>query len=500
MKFNVYVTNDKYKEKEIEVFTALSPDGTGFHETDKDVLSEFDGGLTYSTTVEKTYYCNFESDTQSVVKVVFGEKIKNLKIKPASLKKEYTLIDDNTIEFKTECGEKIVLENNGDFIGSLKIFANNEYKNIFGEKTIVFDNGVYTSENCPHIRINSNGVPVIDNIFDGTTVFIGENAVVNAAIVLSGKKNIKIIGTGNLSLLNRCYGYENNFETKPVYGGFRNNALPSVFIKNGCDNITVDGVSLNCEFRGVVVRNSKNITLNNIKIFSSCVNSDGINNMNAEKVEVSDSFVSSGDDCLALFNACDSIEFLGDDEYKNPTGITKNISMHNCLLSTCARIFMVGGHATGSDSPHNTVEDVRIYDNEVINVLNRINGCGKDHRRYWSGILRVLSQSNQIVRNVSFKNINIDWTKGYDGKLIHIETRANDSASYSESGGYKIENISFENIHTFNADNEVMDSIIANNNSKNGSTVENISLKNVDLITKDNLEIIGDVEKVTFEN
>ena len=51
-----------------------------------------------------------------------------------------------------------------------------------------------------------------------------------------------------------------------------------------------------------------------------------------------------------------------------------------------------------------------------------------------------------MVRNLRFENITVDVTKGYYGKIFHLHVRHDDEASYTESRGYRIENILFKNI------------------------------------------------------
>lgn len=87
---------------------------------------------------------------------------------------------------------------------------------------------------------------------------------------------------------------------------------------------------------------------------------------------------------------------------------------------------------------------------EIINVANNLFVFDEEHSRYWSGIFRILSQSNQYVKDIYFENINVDWTKGYMGKAFHIEIRNDKTASYTESKGYEIENIVHKNISFFN--------------------------------------------------
>ncbi|MEE1047985.1 MAG: hypothetical protein U0M60_11250, partial [Clostridia bacterium] len=79
---------------------------------------------------------------------------------------------------------------------------------------------------------------------------------------------------------------------------------------------------------------------------------------------------------------------------------------------------------------------------------------------YWSGFLRLLSQSEQIVRNITFENITVWVTKGHNGKPVHIEVRGSKNASYTENQGYKIENIKFKNISITESTDMILSSLI----------------------------------------
>ena len=60
--WKVYVKQEGEKEQEVSVYTALTADGTGnSHGFPEEFCREFDG-LTYGTTVKKTYFASFDAD------------------------------------------------------------------------------------------------------------------------------------------------------------------------------------------------------------------------------------------------------------------------------------------------------------------------------------------------------------------------------------------------------------------------------------------------------
>ena len=458
------ILSDKWKvsigDEFLSVYIALCPEGKPYCTLPEDVHKEFDGCTYGATTTKKTYFASFTSDETTKLEVCYDGEVKDFTVKPRSLNKK-VIKNENKLILDINPGEKITIEPDDDIYGSINIFCNCFYeKDDTFENVIDFEKGYYSADNCDYITINEHGNPVIDNIKDNTLIHIADGAVVNAALILDNVKNVKICGYGVISLLERCHGAENDFESDTFYGGRRYWALPNIFIRSGCENIIVEGIALNCEFRGIVIRNSKNITIDNVKIFTSCVNSDAINTVNIQNVCVKNCFIKCGDDCFAVFTSHDDIDPLADNDYKYKTNISKNIEIYNCIMSTNCRIFMIGGHGTGEEFPANEISNIKIHDIEIINIANRLFIFEEKHSRYWSGIFRILSQSRQYIKEVCFENINVDWTKGYMGKAFHIEIRNDETASYTESRGYKIDNIVYKNISFINCPEKMQKSLV----------------------------------------
>ena len=286
-----------------------------------------------------------------------------------------------------------------------------------------------------------------------------------------------------------------------IYGCYRYHALPSVYIHSGCDDIILQDFTCISQYRSITLRNSKHILIDNIKTFSYTVTADAVNAVNVCEMEIKNCYLQSGDDNFAVYTSYDSNPFLVDDPQNTVRPISRNISMHNCVLWTNCRPFMIGGHATGDDNPHNTLENIKIYDCEVIAVAFNIYGNSYEHNLYWSGMIRLLSQSNCLVRNICFENLRFEWTKGYTGKPVHIEIRESKSASYSETGGYRIENVIIKNVKFLNAPSERMPSLIKSIDTEDkmygidGVKLENLSFDDSPLGNKD-LTCQGNVKNV----
>ncbi len=458
--YAVYVKSSDTDYKKLDVYTALTTYGdVRYRDLPPEIFEEFDG-LPYGILTKKTYFSSFDADGTAEVKIVCSENADSFKIKPETLNKPFAQ-DGNSISFTMSPGEKLVIEVNGDLYSSLKLFCNSVSVSANDKENFIeFKPGYYTEENCDYIRMNEHGVPVMDCIPDHTTIYIHDGAVLRAAVILKNKHDIKICGRGIISLIERCYSAKNNFSEPIQYGAFRYWAMPNIYIHGGSSDIDIEGIILNCEFRGITIRNSDKINVTNVKVFTSCVNADGINVANTRKMLIKDCYIQSHDDCIAIYTACDSIPTLADEDCAAVIHVSSDIEACGCILYTTARHFMIGGHATGCTDPHDLIENISLHDIELIDTSSVSKERTIEHAQYWSGFLRILSQTEQYVRNISFKNININWTQGYIGKIVHIEVRSDKTASYTEKHGYRIENISFENINICHCPENIMPSVI----------------------------------------
>ncbi|MBQ7293335.1 MAG: hypothetical protein IJW79_06310 [Clostridia bacterium] len=442
-KYIVEITENG-KTRRVPVYIALVCDGDGNNKKlPPEIFAEWNG-LGMGTNTTKTYFSTFDFSKEAEVTVCLPENVGDITVKPEVSSLSFS---DGKVKFKTSTDVNFVIEPDGDIFGGLHIFANVK-KEIVKDKTnvIEFLPGVHNVENCPRIKNDEFGNPLVCGITDDTLVYIHEGAVVCADIELIGLKNVRIAGTGVLSTVHRCHGAENGFADSKMWGAFRYGAKPSILIRSGCKNVEIENLVLNSEFRNITIRNSDGIKIKNVKMFSSAENADGINCYNTRDILVDGCYIWSCDDCFCMYNACDSIPTLFDAGFEEVVAVSGNAEVKNCVMCSASRPIVIGGHATGETNPRCVIENIHIHDCYIVETPKRIFGCPRERELIWSGHLRLLSQSEQAVRNICFSDLKIDYTKGCISKPVHIEVRDAKNASYTESQGYRIENITFRNI------------------------------------------------------
>ena len=501
-KYTVNITQNHITQK-APVYVALVCDGDGNNKPlPSEVYAEWDG-LGMGTNVTRAYFTAFEFECGADVCVTLPEGTKNITVKPES----YAVVfEDGMAKFSVNENSKFVIEPDGDLFGALHIFATPKKAPVKDKPHIIeFEAGIHTVENSPHIKADEHGNPLIADVCDDTLIYLHDGAIVCAHVELVGLKNVKIAGSGMLSTIYRCHGAESDFEEKPLWGAFRYHSKPDILIRSGCQNIEIEDVILNSEFRNIVIRNSDDIKIVGAKMFSSTENADGINCYNTRNILVDSCYVWSCDDCFCLYNACDSIPTLFDEGYDGVVAVSANAEVRNCVMCSASRPIVIGGHATGEKNPRCLIENVNIHDCHIVETPKRIFGCPRERELKWSGHMRILSQSEQIVRNISFENIKIDYTKGCISKPVHIEVRSNQNTSYSESQGYRIDNISFKNIEVMGHTEERLPIIISSREPLsdeddcgiNGVTFDNFTI-NGSSLEPEEMQVSGPVNNLSI--
>ncbi len=489
--------------KSAPVYVALVCDGDGNNKPlPPEVFAEYDG-LGMGTNTVKTYFSSFEFENYADVCVSLRDGADSVTVKPEVNSLSYA---DSVAKFSTDKSLNFVIEPDGDIFGCLHIFANKK-KDIKRDRAhvIEFEAGIHTTENSPFIKNDEHGTPLVVGIENDTLVYLHDGAVVCASIELKGLENVKISGTGILSTVHRCHGADNQFNYSKMWGAFRYCAKPSILIRSGCRNIEIENVILNSEFRNITIRNSDNIKITNAKMFSSTENADGINCYNTRDILVDGCYIWSCDDCFCMYNAKDSIPTLFDEGYDGVIAVSGNAEVKNCVMCSASRPIVIGGHATGETDPRCLIENVYIHNCYIVETPKRIFGCPRERELIWSGHLRLLSQSEQLVRNICFSDIKIDYTKGCISKPVHIEVRGDKNASYTESRGYRIENVTFRNIEVRGHTEERLPIVIKcreqadsfDNCAVDGITFDNFTI-NGNHIEPQEMIIEGNVNKLSI--
>ena len=460
--FVVEVSADSLKWERMPVVMALAAMGYGHKKLSPEQFAEF-GGYPKAPYVDKCAIASL-STSQKVWFRVSHPTAKHFTISPERRGVTPTMVDGKAV-FSVEGGAKLMIVADGDISRTLSLLVDDDSKPLLNmrhfDHIIRFKKGYHTAANNPLIRLDKYGAPVVTICEDNTMVVLEEGAHVCAAFDIRGAKGTRISGRGYINLLDRTCGAAQNFEGELV-GAFRENVVPAIYIHENASKVLVEDITIITDFRCITARNADNICVENVKMFSSAQNGDGVNVINTQHLRVNNSYIHSQDDCFCGYNSCDSIRFLWDDD-KYIKGLpTSDLVLTNSVVWTNCRPFVFGGHATGVKSPRCVMENILVENCEIIGMANSLH-YERDFtfkryqtRTFWSGMMRILSQSEQIVRNITFRNIDVEWTKNYNGQPIHIAVRDNSKTSYRESQGYRIENILFEDISFRNLDKDVM--------------------------------------------
>ena len=450
--FEVEVSADSLMWEPVPVVLALASTGRGHKKLTAEEYAVW-GGYPKAPYLDKCAIASL-STAQKVWFRVSHPTAKSLTISPERRGVVATMVDGKAV-FAVEGGAKLMIVPDGDVVRTLSLLVDDDSKQLLNmrrfDHVIRFKRGYHTAQNSSLIKLNEYGAPVVTIREDNTLVVLEEGAHLCAAIDIRGAKGTRISGRGYINLLDRCYGADKNFEGELV-GAFRDNVVPAIYIHENASNVLVQDITIITDFRCITARNAEYIRVENVKMFSSAQNGDGVNVINTQHLRVNNCYIHSQDDCFCGYNNCDSIRFLWDDA-KYIKGLpTSDLRLTNSVVWTNCRPFVFGGHATGATNPRCVMEDILVENCEIIGMANSLHYEDDftmkryNSRTFWSGMMRILSQSEQIVRNITFRNIDVEWTKGYNGQPIHIAVRDNSKTSYKESQGYRIENISFRHV------------------------------------------------------
>ncbi len=357
-----------------------------------------------------------------------------------------------SIAFRLDGPEMALVRKGDDYLHGLSLLARPAPALKTGgsspRRLLRFAPGFHTASGNPLVSRDRFGAPVVSIAEDDTTVVIEPGARVEAAFDICGAKRVTICGGGGIDLTRRLPHAATGFSDTVLWAPFREGALPAIYVHGGAEDVTVQDITMLCDFRGVCTRNARNIKLRNLGIFTAVTNADGVNMVATEDMEAENLCIRSQDDAFCAYNNCDSIPWLWDDGFA-PRPM-RRVTLRNSFLASNCRTFVFGGHGqSGTRGEPNVLEDFEVCD---CRVLGNVVPCdapppSEEHRLYWSGIFRLLSQSDEWVRRIRFHDIAVEWVPGYAGSGIHICVRSKDQVSYREkTGGWKIEDISFERI------------------------------------------------------
>jgi hypothetical protein len=287
------------------------------------------------------------------------------------------------------------------------------------------------SEAGPRLIYFGPGIhkPTKITLTNNQSLYLGGGAVVKAGIVAEGE-NIRIFGRGILD--------GSDWEWRKG---------PTPFVVSICGtNVEVSGITIRGASHWTLVpRNSRNVTVRDVKICGSRVqNDDGINPCNSQDVLITDCFIRSDDDCVAMKGL----------ELNTPNNHVERITVENCVLwCDRARIFLLGHESRAAFMRDITLQNLEIIHFsmpvflfepgeemrlQAVSIANvRIHGEGQ-------GVLARLGPVvNQYMRNkvpghvsdIRFRNVVLAGEPG----PYRIQLKGADEQ-------HDVRNVSFENV------------------------------------------------------
>lgn len=366
--------------QKVDVYTArvLDPPFAG---------KEWDFGGPYA-------FANFDMKGRTTIRVTSKRSLREVVIRPASAGVRFKLADTHTLTFTLDRPRKVSIEPDGKK-GPLLLFAN------------PLETGVPKPDE-PGLIYFGPGVhqPGRIDVTNGQTLYLASGAIVKGAIAARGN-NIRIIGRGILD------GSDYEWRKGPY------NFTLGI---NGT-NVLVEGITVRGSSHWTIVpHHSRHVTIRNVKLCNGRVqNDDGINPCNSQDVLITDCFIRSDDDCVALKGL----------DFNAPNSNVERITVENCVLwCDRARIFLLGHESRAPfmrdvtlrnlDIIHFTMtpflfepgEDMRLENITVENV--RLHGEGQ---RELIRLRPVVNQYMQkkvpgFIRDVHFKNVQVAGQPG----------------------------------------------------------------------------------------
>ena len=390
--------------QKVDVYTArvLDPPFAG---------KEWDFGGPYS-------FANFDFSGSATVRIVSKRSLANVVIRPESFGIKPTLVDDHTLDLTLDRPRKFSVEPDGKK-GPLLLFANpleTDAPKPDDKDVVYFGPGVHKPGK---IVLESN-----------QTLYLAGGAVVKAEVLAQGQ-NIRIRGRGILD------GSDWEWRKGPL-GNL-------IAIRNSTDVEVSDITLRGSSHWSIVPFNSSRVTIRNVKLCNSRVqNDDGINPCNSQDVLITDCFIRSDDDCVAL----KGLDFSGQNSN------VERITVENSVLwCDRARIFLLGHESRAAYMRNITLrnldiihfsmtpflfepgEDMRLEDVTAEDI--RIHGEGQRE------LIRLRPVVNQYMRkkvpgfisNIRFKNVTLDGQPGE--YLVQIE---------GADAEHNVRDVTFENV------------------------------------------------------
>ena len=315
-------------------------------------------------------------------------------------------VKGNTVYFRLTQPRKLSIEFDGDRLHNLHLLANSlesTRPEPGNPDVIYFGPGVHQLP-VPKVEASERGAPVqptgVLQIPSGKTVYIAGGAILRGKLLLDHVHDVKIMGRGILEQSDNAIEVDHS------------------------SRVSIEGlIVINPTHYTLQCGESDHLEVRNLKTFSAAPWSDGIDMMSCSDVQVSDVFLRTSDDCIAIY--AHRWGFYGD---------SRNIRVSDSVLwADIAHPMTIGIHGDSASNP-DTIEDVEYHNIDVLEHDER--------NPEYQGSMAINAGDSNLVRNVTYSDIRIDDFQ--EGQLVNLRVVFNHK--YNTSPGRGVENITFRNI------------------------------------------------------
>jgi alpha-L-fucosidase len=359
--------------------------------------------------------------------------IKSARIRPLSYD-IHPEVKAGAISFMLTEPRNLSLEIDGDIFHNLQIFA----RPIQSKRP---------SNDDPNVIYFGPGVHELPKgslqITSGKTVFIDGGAIVQGQLRCKNAENVQILGWGILA----------NAPDRANTGGIK--------IEDS-KNVLIDGIIISPPGGAVLIAQSENVQIANIKSISARKWGDGIDVFCSRNVLIEGVFMRNSDDCIAVYG-----------HRWNYYGDVKNITVRNSTLwADVAHPILVGTH--GDSQNPDTLDGLQFNNLDIL-----------EHREAqidYQGCMSLNAGDSNLIRNVRFENIRVEDFQ--EGQLVNLRVMFN--KMYNTSPGRGIENVLFKDI-TYNGTHANLSVIAGYDDTRNIKNVVFENLKINGRVISDNM-------------
>lgn len=298
-------------------------------------------------------------------------------------------LEDGVARFTLVRPTKVSVEFDGDRLHNLHLFARSVDGNVpdrAAPGVIWFGPGVHRPPDQPG---------AVFSFPSDSVVYLAPGAVLRGKIVLDRVSNVRISGRGIIDQVER--GFEITYSR----------------------NVSIDGPTvINPRHYTVFCGQSQGLTITDLATFSAAPWSDGLDLMSCSDVRISDVFLRTSDDSIAIYG-----------HRWGFSGNARDFDVRDAVLwADVAHPVNIGLHGGGKDAPE-TIERIAF---RRVDILEH----DEDDPDY-QGALAISAGDDNLVRDVLFEDVRIDRLQ--EGSLFNFRVLFN--KKYSLSPGRGIANV-----------------------------------------------------------